>query len=100
MLQTYVLKYLWFDVVLTVFYLINRMQSAPFGGEVPLQCLQHEELFSLHPKVFGCVAFVRDLSPSLDKLFLQAVSVKPEGHKLHEIISGNSPVKSMSKIGG
>lgn len=36
----------------------------------------------------------------LDKLFLQAVSVKPEGHKLHEIMSGNSSIKSMSKIGG
>ena len=36
----------------------------------------------------------------LNKLFLQAVSVKPEGHKLHENMSGNSPIKSMSKIGG
>ena len=26
------------------------------------------ELFSLHPKDFGCVAFVQDLSPYLDKL--------------------------------
>lgn len=36
----------------------------------------------------------------IDALFLQAVSVKPEGHKLREILSGSSPVNSMSKIGG
>jgi len=36
----------------------------------------------------------------IDKLFLQAVSVKPEGHKLHKIVSGKSPIRSMSKIGG
>jgi cyclic pyranopterin phosphate synthase len=41
-----------------------------------------------------------DSDNEIDKLFLQAVSVKPEGHKLHEIMSGNSPIKSMSKIGG
>jgi cyclic pyranopterin phosphate synthase len=36
----------------------------------------------------------------IDGLFLRAVSVKPEGHKLHSFMSGNSPVTSMSKIGG
>lgn len=36
----------------------------------------------------------------IDRLFLRAVSVKPEGHKLHTLMSGNSPVTSMSKIGG
>jgi len=35
----------------------------------------------------------------LDKLFLQAIQVKPEGHKLQEIMS-DSPIRSMSKIGG
>jgi cyclic pyranopterin phosphate synthase len=36
----------------------------------------------------------------IDRLFLRSVSVKPEGHKLHTFMSGNSPVTSMSKIGG
>ena len=74
MLQMYVPKYLWSDIVLTAAYLINKMLSAPFGGEVPLQHLQPEkELFSLPPRVFGCVAFVQDLSLGLDKLFLRSI---------------------------
>jgi cyclic pyranopterin phosphate synthase len=36
----------------------------------------------------------------IDKLFLKAIRVKPEGHRLNEITAGNSPVTSMSKIGG
>jgi cyclic pyranopterin phosphate synthase len=36
----------------------------------------------------------------IDKLFLQAIQAKPEGHKLHEIMAGTSPIRSMSKIGG
>ena len=52
------------DVVLTTTHLINRMPSAPLGGEIPLRRLcPDKELFSLPPKVFGCVAYVQDLSP-------------------------------------
>ena len=37
MLQMKVPKYLWYDVVLTAFFLINRMPSTPFGGEIPFR---------------------------------------------------------------
>ena len=45
------------------------MLSTPFGGEIPLRHLRFKvELFSLPPKVFGCVCFVHDTLPNLDKL--------------------------------
>ena len=69
MLRMNVPKFLWTDAVLTIIYLINRMPSTPLGGEVPIRHLRpNTELFPLSPKVFGCVAFVQDLSPGLDKL--------------------------------
>lgn len=59
-LQIHVPKYLWFEVVFTNSYLINRMPFALLSGEVRLRCLQSEnKLFSLPPRVFGCVAFVQ-----------------------------------------
>ena len=68
-LQMNVPKSLWSDAVLTATHFINRMPSAPLGGEIPLRRLcPQRELFSLPPKVFGCVAYVQDLSPSLNKL--------------------------------
>ena len=69
MLKMKVPKYLWSDAVLTTSFLINRMPSTPLGGEVPFRCLTSDtELFSLPPRVFRCVAFVKDLSLGLDKL--------------------------------
>ena len=62
MLQMNVLKSLWSDAILTTTHLINRMPSAPLGGEIPLRRLCPErELFNLPPKVFKCVAYVQDL---------------------------------------
>lgn len=53
----------------TTSYLVNRMLFAPFGGETPLRRLRPNiELFSLPPKIFGCVTFVKNLTPDLDKL--------------------------------
>ena len=50
------------------------MPSAPLGDEVPLRCLKPDSsLFSLILRVFGCVAFVQDLSPGLDKLSLRSI---------------------------
>ena len=62
-------KPFWSNDVLTAAHLINRMSSTPLSGKIPLRrlCLD-KELFSLSPKVFGCVAYVQDLSPGLDKL--------------------------------
>jgi len=36
----------------------------------------------------------------IDILFLQSIQVKPEKHKLNETTPSDSPIKSMSKIGG
>ena len=40
MLHMNVPKFLWFDAVLTVTYLINRMSCIPLGGEVPIRHLR------------------------------------------------------------
>ena len=40
MLLMHVSKHLWSDAVLKACYLINRMSSAPLGGEVPLRRLR------------------------------------------------------------
>ena len=51
--------YLWFDVVLTATFLVNRLPSATLGGAIPVQRLASDsELFSLPPRVFGCTDFV------------------------------------------
>ena len=61
--------YLWHDALLTSAYLLNRLPSSPLGGEVPHRRLHPtRELFSLPPRVFGCVAFVHDHTPNLSKL--------------------------------
>ncbi|XP_078445756.1 uncharacterized protein LOC144714839 [Wolffia australiana] len=53
--------YLWADALLTSAYLLNRLPSSPLGGEVPLHRLHLDrELFTLPPRMFGCVAFVHD----------------------------------------
>src|SRR5436190_4132207 len=62
-------SYLWSDAVLTAVYLINRMPSAPLNGGIPLSRLYPDKpLFPLPPKIFGCVAFVHNHAPGLDKL--------------------------------
>ena len=70
----------------------NRLRLTAIGKIRP--CLfSNEEIDVRTPMRSGAS------DDELDTLFHQAVSVKPEGHKLHEIMSG-SPIKSMSKIGG
>ena len=54
---------------MTATYLQNRLLSTPLGGAIPLHHLSPtSSLFSLPPRVFGCVTFVQDHSPSLSKL--------------------------------
>ena len=71
----------------------NRLRLTAVGKIRP--CLFSEEEIDIRTPMRSGVS-----DDGIDKLFLQAVTVKPEGHKLHEIISGNSPIKSMLKIGG
>ena len=50
-------------------YLKNWLPSAPLGGVIRLHCLlPTSSLFSLPPRVYGCITFVQDHSPSLSKL--------------------------------
>ena len=66
--------YLWSDALMTATYLQNRLPSSPLGGAIPLHRLSPtSSLFSLPPRVFGCVAFVQDHSPSLSKLAPRAL---------------------------
>ena len=59
---------------MTATYLQNRLPSAPLGGAIPLHRLSPtSSLFSLPPRVFGCVAFVQDHSPSLSELAPRAL---------------------------
>ena len=74
LIEMHVLSYLWSDALMTATYLQNRLPSAPLGGAIPLHRLQPtSSLFSLPPRVFGCVAFVQDHSPSLSKLAPRAL---------------------------
>ena len=59
---------------MTATYLQNQLPSTPLGGDIPLHRLSPtSSLFSLPPRVFGCVAFVQDHSPSLSKLAPRAL---------------------------
>ena len=73
-IEMHVPSYLWSDALITATYPHNRLPSAPLGGAIPLYCLSPtSSLFSLPPRVFGCVAFVQDHSPSLSKLAPRAL---------------------------
>ena len=70
----YVPHYLWSDAVMTTTYLHNRLPSSPLGGVVPLTHLfPNASLFPLPARVFGCIAFVQDHTPSLSKLAPRAL---------------------------
>jgi len=59
----------WGDAILTAGFLINRMPSSSLNHKVPFSNLFPENpLFHPSPRVFGCVCFVHDMSPGLDKL--------------------------------
>ena len=74
LIEMHVPSYLWSDALMTATYLHNRLPSTPLGGAIPLHRLSPtSSLFSLPPRVFGCVAFVQDHSPSLSKLAPRAL---------------------------
>ena len=59
----------WGDAILIVGFLINRMPSSSLNHKVPFLILfPYNPLFHSSPRVFGCVCFVHDMSPRLDKL--------------------------------
>ena len=70
----HVLKYLRACAVLSACYLINRMHSSVFHGKIPFSCFYYNKsVFSVAPRVFGCICFIQDLSPSLDKLSSRSI---------------------------
>ena len=74
LIEMHVPSYLWSDALMTATYLQNRLPSAPLGGAIPLHRLSPtSSLFSLPPRVFGCVAFVQYHSPSLSKIAPRAL---------------------------
>jgi hypothetical protein len=54
-------------------YLINCIPSRILGMKSPAELLLGQREFKLPPRVFGCVCFVRDHRPSVEKLDLQAM---------------------------
>ena len=68
MAQMKVPQLLWTDAVLIACHLINRMPSSVHGNFPHCLLFPQKPLFSLPPKVFGCVCFVQGTRPNLDKL--------------------------------
>ncbi|CAL5350327.1 unnamed protein product [Camellia sinensis] len=59
----------WGDAVLTAAHLINRLPTQVLDKKAPLHVLLGSlSLFSIPPKIFGCVCFVHNHSPSRGKL--------------------------------
>ncbi|GMP35916.1 hypothetical protein CsSME_00008192 [Camellia sinensis var. sinensis] len=59
----------WGDAVLTTAHLINRLPTQVLDKQAPLHVLLgSQSLFSIPPKIFGCVCFVHNHSPSRGKL--------------------------------
>ena len=73
MFQMNVPKLFWSEAVMTAAYLINRMPSRILGMKSPAELLLGNREFKIPPKVFGCVCFVRDHRPSVEKLDPHAV---------------------------
>ena len=94
MIQMNVPKYLWSDAVLTAGFLINRMPSSTLGGDIPFKCLfPNSPLFSLTPRIFGCVCFVHLFETGMDKLSPRAVhcvflgySQTQKGYKCYDLV--------------
>jgi len=64
----------WGDAILTACYLINRMSSSSLKNKVPYSILfPKEPLFHITPRVFGCLCFVHDMCPGLDKLSARSI---------------------------
>lgn len=73
MFSSHVPQSFWGESILTAFYLINRLPSKPLKFQTPISVLQKtfpesRVINSLSPKVFGCSAFVHNISPNKGKL--------------------------------
>jgi transposase InsO family protein/uncharacterized membrane protein YgcG len=66
-------KFMWSEAVMMATFLINRTPSRVTGMKSPCELIFTENKFPVPPKVFGCVCFVRDHRPSVNKLDPRAV---------------------------
>jgi hypothetical protein len=66
-------KYLWGQAVLTATMLINRRPSRVLEWKSSFEMLKGENCDILPLKIFGCVCFVQDYRPNVDKLDPRAV---------------------------
>ena len=73
MISMNVPNYLWGQAVLTAAQLINRMPSRILEWKSPCEMLKGDNGGVLPLKVFGCVCFVRDNRPTVEKLDPRAV---------------------------
>lgn len=65
----YVIRYLWYDIVLCAYHLINRLSSFVLHGKILFSCIYPDiPIFSLKSRVFRCTYFVQNLTPCLGKL--------------------------------
>ncbi|OWM65682.1 hypothetical protein CDL15_Pgr017179 [Punica granatum] len=59
----------WGDALLTACYLINRMPSSVLHGQIPFSVLfPRDAIYSLPPRIFGCLCFIHQLLPGSSKL--------------------------------
>lgn len=75
LLSMNVLKFYWYESVLTACFLINRMPTKVLKGEIPFNSFfpPNSPLFFVSPSVFNCVCFVHKLWPLGDKMDPKAV---------------------------
>ena len=71
---THAPKSYWGDAVLSSVYLINRLPTQVLNKRTPIELLSpSSSLFSISPRVFECVCFVHNHSPTRGKLDPRAI---------------------------
>ena len=67
-------KPFWSEAVLAAAYLINRLPTQVLNKQSPIEVLSSpSDLFAIPPKVFGCVCFVHNHTPTRGKLGPRAI---------------------------
>lgn len=75
-LGAYIPIHHWGNVILTAWFLIDKMSSSSFNHKVLSSILfPNNPLFHISPQVSDCVCFVCDMSPRLDKLSAYLLNV-------------------------
>ncbi|CAL9000930.1 unnamed protein product [Prunus brigantina] len=82
LIEAHMPKMFWSDAILYAVYLLNRMPSSVHGYKTPLDVLTLTHplpsVLTLHPRIFGCIAYVhilKHLRSKLDPCALKCVFV-------------------------